>query len=179
MLEQITAHLHANFSWNTLGILLVLVALETVLSADNAVALAAIVQDVEEPQQQRQALNWGLIIAFILRIFLLFTDTWVIQFWQFELRGALYLLWLSLKHFWSYFYPRSSEEKNINYSQKNNCQFGRVILLIALTDLAFSLDSVTAAVAVSSQTWLVLTAGMNAAFSAICLLQSPVKRGWS
>jgi|UPI00036EB3FF YkoY family integral membrane protein len=157
MLEQITAHLHANFSWNTLGILLVLVALETVLSADNAVALAAIVQDVEEPQQQRQALNWGLIIAFILRIFLLFTATWVIQFWQFELAGALYLLWLSLKHFWSYFYPRSSEEKNINYSQKNNCQFGRVILLIALTDLAFSLDSVTAAVAVSSQTWLVLT----------------------
>ncbi|NMG05668.1 DUF475 domain-containing protein [Brasilonema sp. UFV-L1] len=157
MLEQLTGHLSTDFSLRTFGILLILVALETVLSADNAVALAALVQDVEEPEQQRQALNWGLIIAFVLRIGLLFTATWVIQFWQFELGGALYLLWLSGKHFWNYFYPDAVEEQ-IGDSQKDkNCTFGQVILLIAVTDLAFSLDSVTAAVAVSSETWLVLT----------------------
>ncbi|MBD2499488.1 TerC family protein [Anabaena azotica] len=155
MLEQVTTHLSTDFSLKTLGILLVLIALETVLSADNAVALAAIAQDIEDPQQQRQALNWGLIIAFVLRISLLFTATWVIQFWQFELGGALYLLWLSGKHFWNYFFPDTTEEIT-HSSPDKNYQFGQIILLIALTDLAFSLDSVTAAVAVSSQTWLVL-----------------------
>ncbi|MBP5971857.1 DUF475 domain-containing protein [Brasilonema sp. CT11] len=162
MLEQLTGHLGADLSIKTFGLLLVLVALETVLSADNAVALAALVQDIEYPQKQRQALNWGLVIAFILRISLLFTATWVIQFWQFELGGALYLVWLSSKHFWQYFEPNAAlEEEQINNSPKHaNCTFGQVILLIGVTDLAFSLDSVTAAVAVSSQTWLVLTGCM-------------------
>ncbi|MFQ4143564.1 TerC family protein [Chlorogloeopsis sp. ULAP02] len=157
MLEQLTGHLVADLSIKTFSLLLVLVALETVLSADNAVALAAIAQDIEDPQQQRQALNWGLIIALVLRISLLFTATWVIQFWQFELGGALYLLWLSLKHFWNYFYPNIAEEQTVDSPKDKNYQFGQIILLIAFTDLAFSLDSVTAAVAVSSKTWLVLT----------------------
>ncbi|MBW4596782.1 MAG: DUF475 domain-containing protein [Brasilonema angustatum HA4187-MV1] len=157
MLEQLSGYLGTDLSIKTFGTLLVLVALETVLSADNAVALAALVQDIEDPQKQRQALNWGLIIAFILRIGLLFTATWVIQFWQFELGGALYLLWLSLKHFWQYFDSNAVEEQANNSSKHPNCTFGQVILLIAVTDLAFSLDSVTAAVAVSSQTWLVMT----------------------
>ncbi|RAM51332.1 MAG: hypothetical protein C6Y22_13400 [Hapalosiphonaceae cyanobacterium JJU2] len=157
MLEQLNGHLGADISIKTFGILLVLVALETVLSADNAVALAALVQDIEDPQKQRQALNWGLIIAFVLRISLLFTATWVIQFWQFELGGALYLVWLSGKHFWQYFDPNTAVEEINNSSKHANCTFGQIILLIAVTDLAFSLDSVTAAVAVSSQTWLVVT----------------------
>ncbi len=156
MFEHLSGHLATDFSLKTIGLLVVLVALETILSADNAVALAAIVQDVEDPIQQRQALNWGLVIAFVLRMGLLFTATWVIQFWQFELGGALYLLWLSGKHFWNYFYPETEEE--IAESQKDTgCSFWQIIVLIAFTDLAFSLDSVTAAVAVSSQTWLVIT----------------------
>ncbi|MCP6762104.1 MAG: DUF475 domain-containing protein [Fischerella sp. CENA71] len=158
MLEQLSGQLGVDLSIKTFGLLLVLVALETVLSADNAVALAALVQDIKEPHKQRQALNWGLIIAFILRIGLLFTATWVIQFWQFELGGALYLIWLSGKHFWQYFEPNSAlgKEQINNYSKNINYTFGQVILLIAVTDLAFSLDSVTAAVAVSNQTWLVM-----------------------
>jgi predicted tellurium resistance membrane protein TerC len=36
----------------------------------------------------------------------------------------------------------------------------QIVPLIAVTDLAFSLDSVTTAVALSSQVWLVLTGGI-------------------
>lgn len=158
MLGHLTEYLNPNLTVNTLGILLVLVVLETVLSADNAVALAALVQDIKEPKQQSLALNWGLVIAFVLRILLLLSATWVIQFWQFELGGALYLLWLSGKHFWQYLDVNAAGEEQIDSSPKDkNCTFGQTILLIAVTDLAFSLDSVTAAVAVSSETWLVLT----------------------
>lgn len=142
-------------SLNTGFILLALVTLETVLSADNAVALAAFVQPLPDPKQQQQALNWGLGVAFILRIALLLTATWIIQFWQFELVGALYLLWLAGKHFWQQFQAAESEN-DTDATRETAPTFWQVIPLIALTDLAFSLDSVTTAVALSDRLWLVL-----------------------
>ncbi|HEY9649959.1 MAG TPA: hypothetical protein V6C95_04800, partial [Coleofasciculaceae cyanobacterium] len=72
-------------------VLLILVALEAVLSADNAIALAAIAQGLEDGRMQRNALNLGLVVAYVLRITLILTATWVVQFWQFELLGAAYL----------------------------------------------------------------------------------------
>lgn len=139
---------------NTGLILLALVALETVLSADNAVALAALVQPLQDPKQQRQALNWGLATAFILRILLLFTATWIMRFWQFEFAGALYLLWLAGKYFWQQF--RALETGEAKQSLDAVPTFWRIIPLIALTDLAFSLDSVTTAVALTDRFWLVV-----------------------
>lgn len=137
-------------------ILMALVALETVLSADNAVALAAFVQPLPDPKQQQQALNWGLAAAFILRISLLFTATWVMQFWQFELVGALYLLGLAGKYFWEQYWA-SQEITSQEEEPEAPPSFWQIIPLIALTDLAFSLDSVTTAVALSDRLWLVLT----------------------
>jgi YkoY family integral membrane protein len=143
-------------SLNTAFILLALVALETVLSADNAVALAAFVQPLSDPKQQQQALNWGLAVAFILRIALLLTATWIIQFWQFELVGAFYLLWLAGNYFWQQF-QTTEGGSDADALLKAAPTFWQVIPLIALTDLAFSLDSVTTAVALSDRLWLVLT----------------------
>lgn len=88
-------------------VLLILIALEAVLSADNAIALAAIAQGLEDQKLQRRALNFGLVVAYLLRIFLIVTATWVIQFWQFELLGAAYLLWLVFNYF------MSPEEKRV------------------------------------------------------------------
>ena len=146
-----------NYVLNTGLILLALVALETVLSADNAVALAALVQPLPNHKQQQQALNWGLIVAFILRIVLLLAATWIIQFWQFECIGALYLLWLAGKHFWAQFQVNTNDEETLSSVAPNRSTFWRVIPLIAFTDLAFSLDSVTTAVAFSDRLWLVIT----------------------
>jgi YkoY family integral membrane protein len=140
-----------NLGVDTFLLLLVLVALEAVLSADNAIALASISKGLEDEKLQQKALNFGLIIAFVLRIALILTATWVIKFWQFELLGALYLLWLVFQHFSS---DADSE------GEHHGPRFGslwKAIPTIALTDLAFSLDSVTTAIAISDQTWLVLT----------------------
>jgi YkoY family integral membrane protein len=157
MLEQLAEYGNQIFSFNTLGILMALVALEASLSADNAIALATLVQDMEDPEHQRRALNWGLVVALILRIGLLLGATWVIQFWQFALAGALYLLWMAGNHFWKRF-DANEEENQLNDTllQPANSLW-QVIPLIALTDLAFSLDSVTAAVSISDETWLIIT----------------------
>jgi YkoY family integral membrane protein len=145
-----------SISLHTVFILLALVVLETVLSADNAVALAAFVQPMQDPKQQRLALNWGLVAAFILRIALLFTATWIAHYWQFEFVGALYLLWLAGKHFWQQYGTQEAINGDTLPTQVAPTLWN-VIPLIALTDLAFSLDSVTTAVAISDQLWLVLT----------------------
>jgi YkoY family integral membrane protein len=130
--------------------LLILVFLEAVLSADNALALAALSQGLEDSKLQRQALNIGLALAYVLRISLILTATWVIQFWQVELLGAAYLLLLS----YQYFTSGQSDGDNQDSRFESLLQ---IIPLIALTDLAFSLDSVTTAIALSRRTWLILT----------------------
>ena len=60
-----------NLGVDTLLLLPVLIALEAVLSADNAIALAAIAQGLADEKQQRRALNFGLLIAFVLRVALI------------------------------------------------------------------------------------------------------------
>lgn len=134
-------------------VLLVLVALEAVLSADNAIALAAIAQGLEDSTLQRRALNFGLAVAYILRITLILTATWVVQFWQFELLGAMYLLWLVFQYF------TSDDGKEGENHGPRFTSLWQAIPIIAFTDLAFSLDSVTTAIAVSKDTVLVIAGG--------------------
>lgn len=139
---------------DALLLLPVLIALEAVLSADNAIALAAIAQGLESKTMQRNALNVGLVIAFALRILLILTATWVLNFWQFELLGALYLLWLVFQYF------TSDADADAHHHGPRFANLWQAIPLIALTDLAFSLDSVTTAIALSKETWLVIVGGL-------------------
>jgi len=152
MLDQVL-NSSSGFNLQTPAILLVLIALEAVLSADNAIALAAIAQGLGDKKQQKLALNIGLVFAYILRIILILTATWVVQFWQFELLGAIYLLWLVLQYFTS-----GENESHQHHSIRFNSVW-QAIPLIAVTDLAFSLDSVTTSIAVSDQVWLILLGG--------------------
>ncbi|AKG23175.1 TerC family protein [Calothrix sp. 336/3] len=152
MLDQIFDFLNFHFSVEAPIVLLVLICLEAILSADNAIALAAIAQGLEDKKLEQQALNLGLVVAYVLRITLLLTATWVQQFWQFELLGAAYLLWLVFQHFTS-----PEEEDGHHHHGPRFTSLLQVIPIIALTDLAFSLDSVTTAIAVSSERWLVIT----------------------
>lgn len=152
MLDQILDS-HLNLGVEAPIVLLILVALEAVLSADNAIALAAIAQGLEDSTQQRRALNLGLAVAYVLRITLILTATWVVQFWQFELLGAVYLLWLVYQYF------ASNKGDDGEHHGPRFSSLWQAIPVIAITDMAFSLDSVTTAIAISDQTWLVLTGG--------------------
>lgn len=142
-----------NFGVDTLLLLPVLIALEAVLSADNAIALAAIAQGLDSEKAQKQALNIGLVIAFILRMALILTASWVLKFWQFEVAGAAYLLWLVYQHFTS-----DTDTDDHHHGPRFNGLW-QAIPTIAFTDLAFSLDSVTTAIALSRDVWVVLLGG--------------------
>ncbi len=145
--------LYPQLGIDTALIIFILIALEAVLSADNAIALAALVKGLEDPDLQRRALNVGLVAAFVMRMFLIFTATWVIQFWQFELLGACYLLWLAFQYFFR-------EDSDHEHHGPRFDSLWQAIPVIAVTDLAFSLDSVTTAIALSDERWLVITGGI-------------------
>ncbi|CEJ45375.1 TerC family protein [Umezakia ovalisporum] len=151
MLDHIFDYLHFNLTIEAPIVLLILILLEAVLSADNAIALAAIAQGLEDKDLERKALNVGLVVAYVLRISLILTATWIQKFWQFELLGAAYLLWLVFQHFTS-----EQDEDDHHHGPRFNSLL-QAIPVIAFTDLAFSLDSVTTAIAVSQERWLVLT----------------------
>jgi YkoY family integral membrane protein len=152
MLEQLS-QLSSGFGVHTVVLVVILAGLEAVLSADNAIALAALVQGIDDEKLQRRALNLGIVAAFAMRMLLIFTATWVIQYWQFELLGAAYLLWLSLRYFWS-------EEEAGHHQGPRFTTLWQAIPLIAVTDLAFSLDSVTTAIALANERWLVIVGGV-------------------
>ena len=138
------------------GTVAALAVLEAVLSADNAVAIAALVKDLEPESLRVRGLNWGLALAFVLRALMVVAAGFVVRFSAFQLIGGLYLLWLAIRHFHDQLEPQPPSESPASVSAPTLLG---VIPLVALTDLAFSLDSVTAAVAVTNNLWLVVFGG--------------------
>ncbi len=156
-LRSLTPLLDGIDRWVELAPLLpVIVSLELVLSADNAVALASITKNLNNIDLQRKALNIGIFIALLLRILVILTAQFFLNFWPVKLIGGIYLISLSISKFLSF--NNNGSDKNINEnSEKTNISLFKVILLLSVTDLAFSIDSITAAVAISDQFLLVIT----------------------
>lgn len=146
--------LSSQFGLHSFFLVVILAGLEAVLSADNAIALAALVRGIEDEKLQNRALNLGMVAAFVMRMLLIFTATWVVQYWQFELLGAMYLLWLALQYF------LSDTDEDSQHHGPRFATLWQAIPLIAVTDLAFSLDSVTTAIALADERWLVITGGV-------------------
>jgi YkoY family integral membrane protein len=168
--------------WGEMLLLLpLLVALECVLSADNAIALAAIARKLHDPARQRQALNFGLLFALVLRLALIVAARWVLAFWPLQLLAALYLLWLagrqllpSLKGVLGFpasaltagegtLDPKLDPQESPTPGAESvpaGASLAAVVATLAFTDLAFSLDSVAAAVAVTDRLPLVIAGGV-------------------
>ncbi len=156
-LRSLTPLLDGIDRWVELAPLLpIIVSLELVLSADNAVALASITKNLNNFDLQKKALNIGIFIALILRILVILTAQFILDFWPVKLIGGIYLISLSISKFISISKTDSSENIE-NIYNRDKSSIVKVILLLSVTDLAFSIDSITAAVAISDQFLLVVT----------------------
>ena len=145
-----------------LSVLPVLVALELVLSADNAVALAAIARRCRRQDQERLALNIGIALALILRLGLIVLAQWVLRHPPVQILAAAYLLWLFIDHLRTRS-DASDEDEPVEGGLSGS--LARTVVLLAFTDLAFSIDSVAAAVAVSDQILLISTGAVIGIFA--------------
>lgn len=142
-------------------IILSLVIMEMLLSVDNAVVLAAQTRALPAVKDQKKALFYGLWGAYVFRFIAIGLGTFLIHLWQVKVLGALYLVYLSIHYFWKRNQADSSVEATSTKKQKNGRQlFWSVVLSIELMDIAFSIDSVLASLAVSQNPVIVLIGGL-------------------
>jgi len=144
-------------SWGFIG---TLVILEGLLSADNALVLAVMVKHLPK-KQQKKALTYGLFGAYFFRFIFIGLGTMLIKFWWIKVLGAAYLAWLVVKHFW-----KGEEDEETSGIKKDSWLvrtlgvFWATVISVELMDLAFSVDSILAAFAVSEEVWILLIGGM-------------------
>jgi YkoY family integral membrane protein len=140
----------------TIGLL---VLLEGLLSADNALVLAVLVLGLPR-HQQRKALRYGIVGAFGFRILAVLLAVHLIQVGIVKLIGAVYLLYLSYKHF---FVSGGSEERRAIKPATpwlGLSAFWATVVKVELTDIVFAVDSILVAVAMSPKIWVVISGGL-------------------
>jgi YkoY family integral membrane protein len=121
-----------------------LVLLEGLLSADNALVLAVMVRHLPKPQQKR-ALRYGIWGAFLFRAIAVVFAYQLIEFWQFKVLGGLYLIYLAVKHFLG---PEEhAEGAGPPRRSRLGSGFWATVVNVELADVAFSIDSILAGVA--------------------------------
>jgi YkoY family integral membrane protein len=134
-----------------ISVILILIVLEVILSADNALILGVLVQKLPV-HLRRKALFYGILGAYVLRGLALLFAALVIKLWWVQALGAAYLLYIALKHF-----LKPEEAHAPPPLEATAAQFWKVVAQVELMDLAFAVDSVLVAVALSDELWVIYT----------------------
>jgi len=136
-----------------------LVALEGLLSADNAMVLAVLVLGLPK-HQQRKALRYGMLGAFGFRSIAILLAVYLIRLGWVKLFGAGYLLYLVYRHFWGG--EEGADRRTPPQAQAwlGLTPFWSTVVKVELTDIVFAIDSILVAVAMSPKTWVILTGGI-------------------
>ena len=136
-----------------------LVALEGLLSADNAMVLAVIVLGLPKAQQ-RKALHYGIVGAFAFRSAATLLAAYLIRLGWVKLVGAGYLLYLVYRHFGG---SETAEERRTPgkaTSWLGLSAFWTTVVKVELADIVFAVDSILVAVAMSPKLWVILSGGI-------------------
>lgn len=133
-----------------------LIFLEGVLSIDNALVLALIVGDLPEAQRKK-ALAYGILGAVAFRLIAVSLASYLMQWTWIKFVGGFYLLYLAGEYFWEKYLGLTQEEIE---AEKKQHSFWMTVLVVELTDIAFAIDSILTAVALTSKTWIVVLGGI-------------------
>jgi len=140
----------------TIGLL---IALEGLLSADNAMVLAVLVLGLPK-QEQKKALQYGMAGAFLFRTIAILLAALLIRVAWVKLLGAGYLLYLVYRHFFGH--AEGGDRRSAPTAQPwfGLSAFWGTVVKVELTDIVFAIDSILVAVAMSPKTWVILTGGI-------------------
>jgi YkoY family integral membrane protein len=135
-----------------------LVVLEGLLSADNALVMAVMVLGLPK-EAHNKALRYGLVGAFVFRVAATLLATWLITVVWIKLIGALYLFYLTYQHF------TGGEGGDRHAVPPARPGFGlsalwATVVRVEVVNLAFSIDSILVAVAMSPKRWVIMAGGI-------------------
>lgn len=127
--------------------------LEGILSIDNALVLA-LTAKVLPKEQQRKALTYGLAGAVVFRILALLIVRQLMAWTWVKYVGGAYLVFISLQHL-----LRKKHHDAAKEGKHSGRSFWKTVLVIELMDIAFAVDSILAAVALTQKFWIVFIGG--------------------
>ena len=136
-----------------------LVALEGLLSADNAMVLAVLVLGLPK-SEQKKALQYGIVGAFVFRVIAILLAAYLIQVRFVMLIGAAYLLWLPYNHFSGHADAAARRAPRKAEPWLGLTAFWATVVKVELTDIVFAIDSILVAVAMSDKLWVIITGGI-------------------
>lgn len=139
--------------------ILLLIALEGVLSADNAMVLAVRVLGLPKAQQKK-ALRYGMLSAFTMRATATALAAHLISLGWVKLVGGAYLLYLPYQHFFRHGSPEERRTVPPATPWLGLNAFWATVVKVELTDMVFAIDSILVAVAVSDKLWVIITGGI-------------------
>lgn len=156
--EEIARVLSDPVSW---GIIFWLIVLEGLLSCDNALVLAVVVNNLPK-DQQKKALLYGIWGAYFFRFIAIGLGTYLVKIKWVQIVGAGYLLWMAGKFFMSKSSEDDGEEemKVSGFWTKLVGPFWAAVITVELMDITFSVDSILAAFAMSSEVWVLFIGGI-------------------
>jgi YkoY family integral membrane protein len=206
MYHMLGSLLGQTFSADDLLIVGLLVALEGILSIDNALVLGLLARQLPR-HQQAKALTYGLVGAFVFRVIAIGTAAYLMEWRIAKLLGGIYLVYVAARHFYSEW--RGADDGTVSQERSGNAvptgqlaadnagtdaedcpgeepgaveprgrrrpriaRFWPTVAVIELTDIAFAVDSILAAIAMvwsapkpvgqrfHPKLWVVVTGGM-------------------
>jgi YkoY family integral membrane protein len=137
----------------------VLILLEGLLSADNALVIALLVKHLP-PKERRRALLVGLVGSFTFRLLAIVLATQLIKFWYLQAAGALYLFYLPAKHFLLH-RKQAQKPDGLPIKPRKQPGFWATVAMVEFTDLVFAIDSILVAVSLSKVTWIIWVGGIS------------------
>jgi YkoY family integral membrane protein len=163
LLDQI-----AHKPWVSLGVVVNLILIESLLSVDNAAVLATMVLDLPKDERPK-ALRYGIVGAYLFRGLSLLFAAALISIWWFKPLGGLYLLYLALRFFirkkkagenFKLPVEEARQQKRSGLYRKTLGAIGpfwATVVMVEVMDAAFSIDNVIAANAYSKNIILIWT----------------------
>jgi len=136
-----------------------LVALEGLLSADNAMVLAVLVLGLPK-SRQRKALQYGIVGAFAFRTVATLLAVYLITLGSVKLIGASYLLYLVYDHFLGSGDVEARRTPSPARPWLGLSAFWATVVKVELTDIVFAIDSILVGVAMSPKIWVILSGGI-------------------
>ncbi len=162
------------YSPQDLGVIALLVLLEGLLSIDNALVLALLARKLPKALRGK-ALTYGLVGAFAFRFIAIGSAAYLLHWRIVKLAGGAYLVWISVQYFLEK--HQGNEEWKALEDDGDVPDgpavpgFWSTVARIELTDIAFAVDSILAAIALVGSAppgtvgphpklWVVVTGGM-------------------
>ncbi len=141
-----------------------IVVVECLLSLDNALLLASVARSrLQDPAEQAQALIYGMWGAYAFRLLLILIGVEMFQNPWFRALCAVYLVRLGLSHLFAQT-PKGRREVS-GPSRLPLSPFWATVVQLECLDLVFSIDSVSAALALSTSRWVLVVAAFVSVLS--------------